>query len=299
MLKIYDEVYKVMKVENKELQAGGQAVIEGVMMRVKDCVNMAVLTPEGEVMERKYDFNSVTKKINILKLPVLRGIIILFETLYLGIKLLYHSANYSAKTEKDKISKKELIFSFAISIVVAIGLFIVLPFYAAKWMNLDNRIYFNAADGIIKILLFVGYVSFISFFKDVRRIFEFHGAEHKTVNAFESEEELTIENVKKYPTYHPRCGTSFILFVLIISIIVFSLIPEVTVLEKILLRIVLVPLIGGISYEVLKLNSKLKIKWLQTIIGYPGYLIQKITTKEPDEEQLRIAITALKGCGIS
>jgi uncharacterized protein YqhQ len=285
-----------MKENNKELNAGGQAVIEGVMMRVKNRVNMAVLKPDGEVLEEKHDFNSVTKKIKLLELPVLRGIIILFETLYLGVKLLYHSANYSAKTEKDKISKKELVFSFALSMIIAIGLFIVFPFYVAKWIDFDNKILFNAVDGIIKIILFVGYVVIISFFKDVKRIFEFHGAEHKVVNAFENDEHLILENVKKYSTYHPRCGTSFIVFVLTISIVVFSLIPDVSVLEKILLRILLIPLIGGISYEILKLNSRIKTKWLQTIIGFPGYLIQKITTQEPDEEQLNIAITALKGC---
>lgn len=285
-----------MSKDNKDLLAGGQAVIEGVMMRVKDKVNMAVLNPDGEVIEKNYDFNTITKKKKVLGFPVIRGVITLFETLILGVKLLYHSANLTAKTEKDKISKKEMIVSFVIAMFVAIGIFIVLPFYGAKWLRIENVILFNIVDGLIKISFFVAYVVFISLFKDVKRIFEFHGAEHKVVNAFENAEELEVDKVKKYPKYHPRCGTSFILFVLTISIIVFTFIPDVTVFQKIVLRIILVPLIGGLSYEVLRLNAKIKIKWLQNIIGLPGYLIQKITTKEPDNEQLEIAIKALKGC---
>lgn len=287
-----------MNSEKKEdLLVGGQAVIEGVMMRVKNKVNMAVKTPTDEIIQEKHYLNSLTEKNKFFKLPFLRGIIILFETLYIGIKLLYHSANFSAETEKDKISKKELIFSFLISIVIAIGLFVVVPYYAAKYFNFESYIIFNFVDGIIKIIFFVLYVIIISLFKDVRRVFEYHGAEHKVVNAFENDEELEIENVRKYPTYHARCGTSFIVFVLIISIFVFSLIkPESSNLIKVLARIILIPVIAGISYEMLKLSSKLKDNIFSTIIKYPGYLIQKITTREPDDEQLKIAIIALKGC---
>lgn len=283
--------------KNENLAVGGQAVIEGVMMRAKDKVCMAVKSSTGEIIKEKHKVNSLTEKYKILKLPFLRGIIILFETLYLGVKLLYHSANYSAKTEKEKISKNELVWSFLLSLIIVIGLFILVPYYATKYFNFENYIVFNLVDGIIKIIFFLLYVVAISFFKDVRRVFEFHGAEHKTVNAFEHKEELVLENVKKYKTYHIRCGTSFIIFVLIISIFIFSLIkPESSNFTKVIARIILIPVIAGISYELLKLNARIKNKFLSSIIGLPGYLIQKITTKEPDDEQINIAIAALKGC---
>ncbi|HOK41397.1 MAG TPA: DUF1385 domain-containing protein [bacterium] len=280
-----------------ELLIGGQAVIEGVMMRSKNKVCMAVKSANGDIIIEKENINSLTEKNKIFGLPFIRGIIILFETLYLGIKLLYHSANYAAKTEKEKISKKELIVSFIISLIIAILVFVMLPYYITEYLKFKNNFLFNFIDGIIKIIFFVLYVIFISFFKDVRRIFEFHGAEHKVVNTFENKESIELPNIKKYSTFHKRCGTSFIFFVLLISIFIFALIPpQSSKIIKVLMRIILIPVIAGISYEVLKFTARLKIKWLSNILTLPGLLIQKITTKEPNEEQINIAIIALKGC---
>jgi len=278
---------------------GGQAVIEGVMIRNDDIIATAVRTPEGKIKTKKEKIHSWAKKFR--KIYFIRGIINLVETLIIGIKTLNYSANIAAgqTTEKEKpISTTYLIITMLIALAVALFVFKFIPLTIAQYFSKhvsDNNYLFNIVDGLVKIAIFVGYVMFISTMKDVKRVFQYHGAEHKAVNCHERGEKANIENCKKYSTIHLRCGTSFIITVLAISIIVYIFIPkELSFTQKLIWRITLLPAIAGISYEIIKIGSKYEKSTISKILTYPGKLIQKITTKEPDEKQLEVAIAALK-----
>ena len=278
---------------------GGQAVIEGVMIRNDDVIATAVRTPEGKIKTKKEKINSITKKFK--KIYFIRGIINLVETLIIGIKTLNYSANIAAgqKTEKEKpIKTGYLIMVMLIALAVALFVFKFIPLTIAQYFSKhvsSNNYLFNIVDGLVKISIFVGYVMFISTMKDVKRVFQYHGAEHKAVNCHEAGEKVNTENCKKHSTIHLRCGTSFIITVLAISIVVYIFIPkELSFGQKLVWRIILLPAIAGISYEIIKIGSKYEKSILSRVLTYPGRLIQKITTKEPDEKQLEVAIAALK-----
>jgi uncharacterized protein YqhQ len=225
----------------------------------------------------------------------LRGIYNLYETLKIGIKTLNYSADIAVEAEKEKISTVELVFSFLFAFVVGIGLFVVLPLYLTDLFGIGNYMAYNIVDGIIKILFFVCYVIFISFFKDIRRIFEYHGAEHKVVNCYESTGEFDYEKIKQFSTLHLRCGTNFVFLVLFFSIFFFVLIPKDTSLFfKICSRIVLIPAIASFSYEIIKLFNKFPNNIFLKSLVVPGLLLQKITTKEPDEKQIEVAVASAK-----
>ena len=276
-----------MKKEDKHV--GGQAVIEGVMMRCGNKVNTSVRKGNQIISKRK----NLRKKNKILKLFLIRGIVNLYEMLKIGMWSLIWSADQ--QTEKDeKISKKEIAFSLSFAFLFAIFLFVAVPLYLTKIMYKEHGIIFNIIDGIIRIIIFFIYIYAISFMKDIRRVFQYHGAEHKAVNCYEAKKKLTVENIKKFSTFHPRCGTSFIIIVLIISIIVFSFITSQKWFYKFTFRILLLPVIIGLSYEILKLADLLKDNLLFNIINKPGLWIQKITTKEPDKKQIEVAINSLK-----
>ncbi|MCK4521756.1 MAG: DUF1385 domain-containing protein [Nanoarchaeota archaeon] len=269
-------------------EAGGQAVIEGVMMKYGDKVNVSV-RKNSRIISKKI---SIKKKNRLLKLFFIRGIFNLFEMLSIGFNALIWSAEQQAGKD-EKITKKEIFFTMLFAVVFAILFFIVVPFYLTKLVSDSKGIIFNLIDGLIRVIIFLLYIFLISLIKDVKRVFQYHGAEHKTVNCFEAGKKLTLENVKKFTTLHERCGTSFIMVLLIISILVFSLITSDRWHYKLGLRMVLLPVIVGISYELLKLSSRFKnniiIKWLIK----PGLWIQKITTKEPDNKQIEVAIDSL------
>lgn len=269
---------------------GGQAVIEGVMMRYKNSIATAVLKNNKIIVKKE------KIKFKGSKTPFVRGIINLVETLYIGIKTL----NYSAEMQIDKKEKSSsftLTFSVIISVILALFLFKFIPLYitklADKIINLSS-ISFNILDGIVKILIFLLYVYLISKLKEIKKIFQFHGAEHKVVNCYESGKKLTPKNIKNFSTAHKRCGTTFILLVLIISIFVYIFIPKtMPFYMNLALRILLLPVIASISYEILKMNAKYN-NLITKILTKPGLLIQKITTKEPDNKQIEVAIKALK-----
>jgi uncharacterized protein YqhQ len=239
---------------------------------------------------------SLSDRIKFLKWPIFRGIINLIESLTLGLKALTYSAE-QATGEEDKISNVEMFFTILIALVLFILIFIALPTTIARYLDkyLSSLIVYNLFEGTLRIGIFLFYLYFISKIKDIKRVFEYHGAEHKVIYTYEAGEELKVDNVKKYSTLHPRCGTSFIFIVLIISILVFSLLGKQTLLLRITYRIIIIPLIAGLSYEILKLSAKnmdkIFIKW----VVMPGLWFQKLTTKEPDEAQIEVAIKALKG----
>jgi uncharacterized protein YqhQ len=278
---------------------GGQAVIEGVMIRNQDLVATAVRTPEGKIVTKKEKIKPISKTLR--KVMFIRGILSLIESLTIGIKTLNYSANIAAgqKTEKEKpIKTGYLVISMLVALAVALFIFKFIPLTVAQYFSnhvSNNNYLFNIVDGLVKIAIFLGYILFIARMKEMRRVFQYHGAEHKAVNCYDKGEKVNIENCKKYSRIHLRCGTSFIITVLVISIIVYIFIPrDLSFAQKLFWRILLLPAIAGISYEILKLGSKYEKSMFSRILTSPGRLIQKITTKEPDEKQLEVAITALK-----
>ncbi|KYK26991.1 hypothetical protein AYK26_04290 [Euryarchaeota archaeon SM23-78] len=281
---------------------GGQAVIEGVLMRTKDKYAVAVRKPNEKIVVKKEKYVSTTKKHKFLGLPFIRGIIILVETVILGYKALTYSANQQIekkeKGKKQELGTLELIVTFIISILFALALFKLIPLLVATFFQNKvgtSNLVFNLIDGLAKFAILVLYILAISLMKDVKRLFQYHGAEHKTVYCYEANNKLTVKNVKDYSKAHPRCGTTFILVVIFLSILFYLLIPlETGFWLKLLIRILFLPLIAGIGYEWIKLTSKYH-NWLTRILAAPGLLVQKLTTREPDDEQIEVAIKALEG----
>lgn len=275
---------------------GGQAVIEGVLMRSKNKTAIAVRKSNGKIKIKKEKIKSVSDKYPFLKWPFFRGILNLIEMLVIGIKALTWSADEQVEPEKgEKISSWELFLTFFIATVVTVLLFILLPLYLSKLLIKSSGLLFNLVDGIFRIIIFILYIYLISRMKDIQRVFQYHGAEHKAVHCYEEKKKLNVKNCKKYSTAHLRCGTSFLIIVLIISILVFSLITNKTFLIKFLSRIFLIPVIIGISYEILKILDKYQKNFLIKLIATPGLWVQSLTTKEPDDRQIEVAIKALNG----
>jgi len=282
----------------KKVLIGGQAVIEGVLMRAPNNYVIAVRKPNKKISVMTRRYVSHTKRNKFLGWPFIRGIVVLIETVAIGTKALTHSANESIGEKEEQLTKRELAFTLLISILVALLIFKFIPLLLAnlfsKGLGLNN-FWFNLADGVIKIAIFVGYLWLISLMKDVQRMFEYHGAEHMVVHCYEAKKELTVKNVKKYQTMHPRCGTEFLLLVLVISIIFYMFIPFGTNFwMKYVFRILLLPIIAGVSYEILKVSGLYYNKAIFKIISAPGMLLQKITTKKPSDDQIEVAIKSLE-----
>ncbi len=278
---------------------GGQAVIEGVMMKGKNGWTVAVRNPKGEILVKKESLSALPK---ILRLPILRGFIALFHALFIGIKAIEFSAGKAYEEEEGKpLSPSSIVFTITIAVLLGIGLFILLPLYATKLLGLfvesvsRSSFFFNLVDGVIRVFVFLVYIVSVGMWKEMRRIFEYHGAEHKVIHAYESGRDLTVANIKAHSPLHPRCGTSFLLIVMIISILVFSCIPQDwSFILKFLSRLVLIPFIAGISYEFLKLSAKMEHNPLIGILIQPGLLLQRLTTREPDDSQIEVAVRALE-----
>jgi len=309
---------------NDDVLVGGQAVIEGVMMRSPKGYSVAIRRRDGSYRVVKELLQTTGEKWKIFKLPIVRGVGVLGQALVLGIKALRWSADEAmldeepsdkttadparslgaaAKAESTPAGAPAALPSWVIagSMVMALGvniaMFIALPLFMTgllqKQLGFESHLLFNAIDGVFRVGTFVTFLLTISFMKDMRRVFAYHGAEHKTVYNFEAREPLSVENADKYSTLHPRCGTSFLLVLMVVSIIVFSLFHFDTIAGKLASRIVLLPLIAGISYEVIRYSAKHPDS-LMRLVTYPGLLLQKITTKKPDESQLATAIKALE-----
>jgi len=280
----------------KDIAIGGQAVIEGVMMKSQKGWAVAVRNPQGEIVLKSERFK---KQSFLSKIPVIRGFFILLETLWLGMKAIDFSSKIVFQEEKS--SPWSLALSLFLAFLIGVFLFILLPLYLTRLsgyfieMVSTNSFVFNLIDGILRVFVFIGYVVVISMFSMMRRIFAYHGAEHKTINAFEAGESLIAENVAKYSRLHVRCGTSFIFIVLVISILTFSMIPSSwNFFLKAASRVILLPLIAGVSYEILKISARWRDNIIGRIIIFPGLIFQRITTKEPDAEQIEVACEALK-----
>lgn len=286
--------------KEKFSSVGGQAVIEGVMMRNADLLATAVRKPNGDIVYKKTKISKSRNKLSTI--PFIRGAITLFDSLVLGVKELTFSAN-QAEVEEEQLSQKEAVMTTIVSLALGIGLFIVLPSVISSFLFRDNKIHSNLLEAGLRLGFFVLYIFLISFSKDIQRVFQYHGAEHKSIYAYEQHLELTPENAKKFTTLHPRCGTSFLLIVMFIAIIVFTsldfILPPPTsfvtkLFTKVILRVLFMPLIAGISYELQRYTSNHLDNWLVKLIAAPGMALQRITTKEPDLQQLEVAIVAIK-----
>lgn len=271
------------------MHIGGQAVIEGVMMRDKENFAVAVRLPNGKIKLKKENSSKLPK---ILTFPVIRGAVGLGYMLKDGLHALVWSSNQQLGKE-EKLSKKELFFTIATSLLFAIIIFVAVPFFSAQFFQSDG-IWFNILDGLFRIILFVAYLAIISHMKDMKTLFQYHGAEHKTIYCYEAGRKVTMENVKQFPRQHHRCGTSFLFMVLLTSIIVFSFVIGAWWV-KLSGRILLLPVIAGISYELIKLGDRFHHNFLAKMLIAPGIWLQEITTKEPTDKQIEVAMKALEG----
>lgn len=285
----------------EKISIGGQAVIEGVMMRSPQWLATAVRKPSGEIVYKKTKISSNRGK--LAKIPFIRGAVSLFDALVMGIKELTFSANQSEVEEEEQITQKEAVMTTVVSLALGIGLFVVIPSLIGSFIFSNNKIHSNLLEAVLRLVFFIFYIWVISFSKDVKRVYEYHGAEHKSIYAYENGLELTPENAKKFTTLHPRCGTSFLLIVMLISIIVFSCMDFILpvpkdmlqkIIIKVVLRVIMMPVIAGISYEIQRYSSNHLDRCWVKLVAFPGLSLQRITTKEPDLDQLEVAIVAIK-----
>jgi uncharacterized protein YqhQ len=282
------------------MRVGGQAIMEGVLMRSPNFWGMAVRTPTGDMDVQAEPFNSITKKSKLFRLPTIRGFLSLAETLWLGMKALTISTNI-ALGEEENLSKKEVVGTMIFGLVLAFLLFLAAPVLGTKgvgWLignSIDNPILFNLVEGAIRIGIFVLYlVGITAVSKDIKRFFAYHGAEHKAIKVYERGEELVPENARKLDTSHVRCGTSFILYVLVLSILVFSLLPIDWWVEAVASRVVVIPLVAGLGFEFIMWSARNQDNPLVKVLIWPGLQLQKLTTREPTDDQVEVAMASLK-----
>ena len=275
-----------------KITIGGQAVIEGVMMRSETRYAICVRKPNGRISTKIVPLKKKENWYNTM--PIVRGCVRFFESLKVGIESLEFSANESQGEDTQAIRPWEIWLAIAFSLGITVLLFYVAPLFLARLITDSSGFLFNLLDGMIRLVIFISYLLLISLMPDIRRVFQYHGAEHKTVHCYENKEKLTVKNVQKYTTLHPRCGTSFILIVFIMSIVFFSFIQTQNYAERLGLRLLLLPLIAGISYEALRGSASRMNNPLVRIMVFPGLMLQRITTKQPDDKMVEIAIRSLK-----
>jgi uncharacterized protein YqhQ len=277
------------------LAFGGQAVMEGVMIRSKNDLVICVRQPNQEIVTKTEKLRSLSQKYSILKIPFVRGILALFETLYSGIKGIYFSANATfGDNEEASLNPKEIAVTLVFSLFLSVLLFSILPFYVTSLLNLGGGVLFNVAEGVVRLSFLLVYLAVVSMLKDFKRILQYHGAEHASINAYEAGVELNIENVRNYSRFHARCGTSFLLIVTLISILFFTIITSPDYATRFVYRIVLIPVISAVSYEVLRLSDRYKNSIVVRALVAPGLLLQRFTTRQPDDGMIEVAIKAVK-----
>jgi uncharacterized protein YqhQ len=285
---------------SERLRVGGQAVMEGVMMRSPNFWAMAVRNPEGEMEIQADRFRSVTRKNKVFRLPIIRGFLSLGETLWLGMKLLTSSTNIALGEDED-LSTKEIVITFLFAMVLGLGLFLAAPVLATKGIGallgsaIENPILFNLIEGVIRIAIFIAYILIITAIsKDIKRFFGYHGAEHKAIKVYEEGKDLVPENARRFNTMHVRCGTSFVLYVLVLSILVFSLLGVTGWFLMVVSRVVVIPLVAGIAFEFIMWSARNQENGVVQKLVWPGLQLQKLTTREPDDGMVEVAMASLK-----
>jgi uncharacterized protein YqhQ len=282
------------------MRVGGQAIMEGVLMRSPNFWGMAVRTPSGDMDLRAERFRSVTRRSKLFRLPIIRGALSLGETLWLGMKALTISTNI-ALGEEQELSKKEIAGTLIFALVLGFGLFLVAPVLGTKGLgsflgnSIENPVIFNLVEGFIRIAIFIAYLLVITLLsKDIKRFFAYHGAEHKAIKVYERGEELLPANARKLDTSHVRCGTSFVLYVLVLSILVFSLLGVEGWLYMLASRVIVIPLVAGIAFEFIMWSARHQDSALVRMLVWPGLQLQKLTTREPSDDMVEIAMASLK-----
>lgn len=278
------------KVESS-LAFGGQAVIEGVMIRSRDHLVICVKQPNGAILTKTEEINSLSTRHRVLGLPFIRGIIALLETLYLGVKGLSFSANAFLEEEGEKLTYKEIAFVILMTLGIT-AFFMVVPFLLVNLIGLTGVI-FNIVEAAVRLTIFLLYLTLVSLWGEFKRVLQFHGAEHKVINAYEAKATLNVTNAKKYSRLHPRCGTSFIFIVMMVSILIFSVVPRSSFLVRLAYRVILIPVIGGISYEILKFSGRHRDSRIVKAMVMPGLALQRLTTREPDDDMIAVALEAV------
>jgi uncharacterized protein YqhQ len=282
------------------VRVGGQAIMEGVLMRSPNFWGMAVRTPSGDMDLRAERFRSVTRRSKLFRLPIIRGALSLGETLWLGMKALTISTNI-ALGEEQELSKKEIAGTLIFALVLGFGLFLVAPVLGTKGLgtflgnSIENPVIFNLVEGFIRIAIFIAYLLAITLLsKDIKRFFAYHGAEHKAIKVYERDEELVPANARKLDTSHVRCGTSFVLYVLVLSILVFSLLGVEGWLYMLASRVIVIPLVAGIAFEFIMWSARHQDSALVQALVWPGLQMQKLTTREPSDDMVEIAMASLQ-----
>ncbi|MCW3988770.1 MAG: DUF1385 domain-containing protein [Candidatus Bathyarchaeota archaeon] len=280
------------KKEEQSLAFGGQALIEGVMMRSGSHMVLCVRQPDDGISTHSQEISSLVRRNRVLGLPFIRGIILLFETMYYGVKGIFHSANIAMEEEDEEFTWKEYLLVI-VGVTVMSGFFMVVPFLLATYLGLTGFL-LNVAESAVRLTLFVLYLYIVSRWDEFRRVLQYHGAEHKAINAHEAGASMDTETVAGFSRLNPRCGTSFLFIVVIISIILFSVLPRSTFAMRIAYRIVLIPVLGAISYEILKLSAKYSDSPIMKLVIVPGLAMQRLTTQEPEPDMIEVAVRALE-----
>src|SRR3954449_10139458 len=276
---------------------GGQALIEGVMMRGRDAIAVALRHPDGRIVwaQERLDQGKVHGN-PAAKWPFVRGLVVLYETLVIGTRWLIRSANVQGEEEGVELGKGSVALMLGLTLVAGVGIFFLLPLFIASvtTANVENSLVQHLVEGLVRVAIFLGYLVLISRAPDIRRVFQYHGAEHMTIHALEAGDPLTVDEVRKYPTAHQRCGTEFLVIVILLSIIAFSLVGRQTPVVMIISRILLIPVIAAIGYEILRFGARHRGNPVVKVLLYPGLLVQMITTKRPTDDMIEVAIVSME-----
>jgi uncharacterized protein YqhQ len=281
-------------VDKKKFNYGGQAVIEGVMIRGRKSLVTAIRRPGGDIVTNVRELPALTTG-RLRRIPLVRGVVVLIEAMVLGIQSLMFSANVALEEEEEQIPTRALWLMVGAGVVLMVALFVLAPLFLTNWLKtyLPDSFAFNGVEGAIRLVIFIAYLKLMSFMPDIKRVFTYHGAEHKTVNAYEAGVPMEVNAIRSYSTAHVRCGTSFLFLVLLIAIIVFAFVGRHTLWLMIVSRIALIPVIMGLGYEVIYFGARHSGNWLVKIILAPGLFLQALTTGEPDDKQMEVAIAAI------
>ncbi|MEO8625447.1 MAG: DUF1385 domain-containing protein [Candidatus Limnocylindrales bacterium] len=278
---------------------GGQALLEGVLMRGRNAIGVALRHPDGSVVSAQEQLNSILHRNRFARAPFFRGVVLLYETLVIGTRWLMRSGSVQAEGEGQELGKGTIALTLIITLGMAVGLFVLLPLFLAGAATAavagpGQTLLAHLVEGVIRVVIFVAYLLLVSRFGDIQRTFQYHGAEHMTIHALEHEDALTVANVRKYPTAHQRCGTEFLVIFIILSILMFSVLAGQNLWISILGRIALVPVIAAIAYELLRIGARYRQHWYVRWLYLPGIWLQSITTKQPDDSQIEVAIAAMQ-----
>ena len=275
---------------------GGQALIEGVLMRGRDAIAVALRHPDGHIVYATERLDAGFHGTRWSKWPLIRGLVVLYETLIVGTRWLVRSANLQASEVGVEIGKGAIIVMLALTLGAGVGIFFLLPLFVASVTTggIENGLVQHLVEGLIRVVIFLGYLVVIGRSPDIRRVFQYHGAEHMTIHALEAGDPLTVDEVRKYPTAHQRCGTEFLVIVILLSIVAFSLVGRQTPVVMVVSRILLIPVIAAVGYEILKAGARYRANPIVKVLLYPGLLVQKITTKRPTDDMIEVAIVSME-----